>query len=299
MRTKTTIVLIAGLLVGLGLAVPAAQAQGKCSLETFAGTYVEYGRGSSLAADLSAQPYPFHWSEAAAPFVFVGQVTFTANGVGDGYYWIKIGSLNGGPTPFPVHVTVTELNEDCTGKYQYDVSLPGIPSATIVERFILFDNGREYRSIPASIQNGIPILAWLTYGHRIRKATDPVSTCGPQTIQGTHVITAENILPGPGTPTTAFFDTVLLRLNVSMTGDFTGMLYEKLGPVENIELPVWGTTTINPDCSFSQTINVVVQGSLVTIGVRGIYFNEGKEFYALVIEEWAKYSFVQGKRISQ
>lgn len=297
MSSKISVLVIAGLLVCLGILAPATQAQEKCSLQTFAGTYVVYGKGASVVADLTAQPYPFHWWEAAAPFVFVAQLTMTGNGTGDGYYWIKIGTMNGGPDPYPVHVTVTELNADCTGKYQYDVNLPGIPAATIVERFILFDNGREYRSLPASIQSGIPTLSWLTVGHRIRKASDPVATCGPQTIHGTYLFTYENIIAVD--PTTAFFDNVLLRLDVSMNGNFTGMLYEKLGPIENIELPVWGAITINPDCSTSQLLNVVVQGIPVTVSIRGFYFNEGKEFYGLATDEEIPYSFAEGRRISQ
>ena len=297
MHSKSMVFVIVGLLLCLGLALPAAQAQEKCTLQTFAGTYVEYGKGASVAADLTTQPFPFHWSEATAPFVFVGQVTFTGNGTGNGYYWIKVGSLNGGPDPIPVHVTVTELNEDCSGKFQYDVNLPGIPAATIVERFILFDNGREYRSLPASIQNGIPILSWLTVGHRMRKPGEPIVTCGPQTVHGTYLFTYENIIAVD--PTTAFFDNVLLRLNISMDGNFTGMLYEKLGPIEGIELPVWGAITINPDCSTSQLLNVVIQGNPATVSIRGIFFNQGKEFYGLAVDQEIPYSFTQGTRISQ
>lgn len=297
MHTRIKVLVIAGLLLCLGMLVPVAQAQEKCTLQTLAGTYVEYGRGASVAADLTTQPFPFHWAGATATFVFVGQVTFTGGGSGDGYYWIKIGTMNTGFDPYPVHVTVTELNENCTGKYQYDVSLPGVPSATIVERFILMDNGREYRSIPASIQNGIPILSWLTVGQRIRKHTDPVATCGPQTIRGTYLFAVENVIAAD--PTTAFFDNVLLHLNVSMDGNFTGMLYEKLGPIENIELPVWGTVTIDPDCSASQLLNVEIQGVPVTVSIRGFYFNEGKQFYGMAMDQEIPYSFSEGRRISQ
>ena len=39
------------------------------------------------------------------------------------------------------------MNPDCTGKIRYTVNLTGI-SATIEERFFVFDEGREIRSVP-------------------------------------------------------------------------------------------------------------------------------------------------------
>ncbi len=297
MSSKIRVFMIAGLLICLGITVPTADAQGKCSLETMAGTYAIYDKGSSLVLDPSVQPIPIHWSGALATFVAVGEVTFTPDGVGNGFYWIRIGSLNGGFDPTPVQVSIIEMNEDCTGKFRYSINLPGSPLETIVEeRFILFDNGREYRSVPTSIQNGIPTLAWIGVGRRIRKPSEPVNSCGPQTAHGTYLISAENIVAP--SPTVGFADTVLLHLNVSMTGDYTGMLYEKYGPLP-VELPVWGTFTVNPDCSFSQSLNVIIQGTLATIGIRGVYFNEGKESYGLAMDEGIKYSFAQGTRISQ
>lgn len=276
-------------------AVPAADAQGKCSMQTMAGTYVFSHKGSSSILDPTVQPYPFHLSGATAPFITVGEISFTPDGEGDGFYWIRIGTLNAGLDPVPVHVTITEMNEDCTGKMRYDVSLPGIPSATIEERFISFDNGREFRSVPVAIVNGVYTLAWIGTGHRISKSSGPVNSCGPQTVHGTYLVTAENIIAV--NPTTAFFDTILFRLNISLNGDYTGMLYEKLGPI-SVELPVSGTFTVNPDCSYSWNLNV--QGIPGTIGVRGVFFNEGKELYGLAMDpEGIKYSFAQGKRVSQ
>ncbi len=58
----------------------------------------------------AAVPFPFVW--ATAPFITVGEITFTPDGEGDGFYWIRIGSLNGWLDPIPVHVTITEMNED-------------------------------------------------------------------------------------------------------------------------------------------------------------------------------------------
>lgn len=75
-----------------------------------------------------------------------------------GFYWTGIGAMNGGLAPIPVHATVAEMNPDCTGKLQYAVNLPNL-SATIEERFFLFDEGRKFRSVPTSIQGGIDTLA--------------------------------------------------------------------------------------------------------------------------------------------
>ena len=128
---------LTALLLCLRVAVPAAYAQEECTLQTMAGTYAFFDKGSSLIVDPSQQPFPLHWAAAMAPFVTVGEVTFTPEGVGDGFYWISIGALSGGLNPIPVHVTITEMNHNCSGKFQYAVNLPGI-SATIEERFVLF-----------------------------------------------------------------------------------------------------------------------------------------------------------------
>ena len=299
MSTKIAIATLVILLVCLGGMVSTAQAQGPCTFETFTGTYVFYDRGASAIFPAPAPaPYLFHWAGYFAPFVTVGEVTMGPGGVGHGFYWVRVGSLNGGTDPVPVEVTITELNEDCTGKFQYQVSLPGI-SATVEERFVLFDNGRQFRSIPTSA--GVPTNVWIGEGHRLSKPGEPLNTCGPQTSNGTYLMTAENILPVPDLPGSPLFENaMLLHLQVSMTGDFTGMLYEKLGPVGNIEVPISGTIAVNPDCSFSQTLNFEVHGVPRAVFIRGVYFNEGKELYALGIDDLGmgiKFSFARGQRI--
>ena len=63
MRNKITTFAIAGLLVCLGIALPSAQAGEKCSLETMAGTYAFYEKGSSLFVNLSGNaPAPPFWA---------------------------------------------------------------------------------------------------------------------------------------------------------------------------------------------------------------------------------------------
>lgn len=302
MHNKITLVAIAALLVCLGIAIPAAEANGPCSLKTMEGTYVFNERGSSLITDPASQPFPVHWSAAIAPFVTVGKVTFTAEGMGEGFYWIHAGSLRGGLDPTPVQVTIIEMNADCTGKFRYSVALPGAPSATMVEeRFILFDNGREYRSIPSFIdQSGIPTLAWIGTGRRVSKPSDPVKSCKPEDIHGAYLITAENIVQFPFLPNNqvgGFADTILFQLNVSMTGDYTGTIFEKPGPL-SFEGTVFGKITVNPDCSFSWELNVT-DITTEPIHVRGVFFNDGKELYSLALEPGIDASFAQGTRISQ
>lgn len=303
MRNQITVIATAGLLLVCCLAVPAAFAQEKCNLQTLTGTYAFFEKGSSLILDPSQQPFPLHWAAALAPFANVAEITFTPESGGEGFYWIYIGALNGGFDPIPVHVTITEMKEDCTGKMRYSISLPGIPSATIEERIIVFDNGREFRSVPTLIENGIPTLAWTGTGHRISKSPKPVHFCGPQTAHGTYLLTAENIIAVD--PKTAVADTLIIREDVSLTGDYTGTLYEKIGPV-SVETPALGTVKVNPDCSFTATLKVPEFFS-DAITMKGVFFNGGKEYYALAIEDLSlppeqqgiKFSFAYGKRISQ
>jgi hypothetical protein len=300
MNANNTVLMCVGLIICLVLAVPVAQAQGPCSLQTFSGTYVFYERGSSSIFDPNSQPYPFHWAGAFAPFVTVGKVTMRPGGVGEGFYWIRVGSLNGGADPIPVELTITELNEDCTGKFSYSVNLAGDPEpTTIVERFILFDNGREFRSIPASIsENGITTLAWLGEGHRISKPGEVLDTCGPQTAHGIYLMPVENLVQFGPNP--IFSDALLLRFDISMNGDYTGTLYEKLGPTGNIMLPISGTFTVNPDCSYASNLDLAIQGVPVTIATRGVFFDGGKKLYGLQVSSGGtQFSFGHGERIGQ
>jgi hypothetical protein len=166
---------------------------------------------------------------------------------------------------------------------------------TIEERFVLFDNGRQFRSIPTV--TGVPAMAWVGEGHRISKPDEPLDTCGPQTAHGSYVLAAENLVKFGLNP--IFADAILLRFSVSMNGDFDGVMYEKLGPTGNIEVPASGTTTVNPDCTFSMKLDLVIQGKTVTAPVRGVFFDQGKMFYGLNMNSsgGTQYSVGQGQRI--
>lgn len=280
----------------LFLAVPAARAQKACSMQTLVGTYAIYEKGASSILDPASSPavFPF-FTGATAPFVNVTEITFSPDGSFAGSYWIRIGALNGGLQPIPVQGTVTEMNSNCTGKIQYKVNLPNLPPAIIEERFLLFDEGREMRSVPISIQGGIDTLAWVGTGRRISKSAKPVHSCGPQTAHGTYLLTAENLVTLD--PHTALADALFIREQISMTGDYEGMLYEKLGITPVDGLPVSGKYTVNPDCSFSSTLLVTVNNVTSTIPINGVFFNEGKEYFAFAIDDGVPYSFAQGKRV--
>ena len=302
MHRKTAISILAASLACLSLNAPAAQALEPCNSDSLTGTYVFYEKGSSAIFPpylQNASLTPF-WAGNYAPFVTVGEVTMKPGGVGEGFYWIRVGSINGGADPIPVTLTVTELNNDCTGKFTYSLNLPGSTNQTdVTERFILFDNGRQFRTIPTDIVNGVPAVTWIGEGHRIGKPGEPLNTCGPQTATGSYLMSVENMVQF-GTSRPIFSDVLLLRYDVSSNGDYTGTLYEKLGPNGNIVLPASGTITVNPDCSYESTLNLTIQGVPVTIGTRGVYFDQGKKLYGLQVSTGGtQFSFGQGERITE
>jgi len=310
MRTRIVAVV---LLFWFAVAAGAAHAQERCSLQTFSGTYVSVDRGSSTTIDLSSTgvlgpapglpPSPPAWvAPGIVPFINIALVTYTPDGIGDGYFWMSAGSLRATLEPIPLHITVTELNEDCTGKFRYTLA----NGVTIEERIIVFDNGRQYRSVPTTIASpGIPTLAWIGTGHRISQGSAPVNSCGPQTARGSYLMSFDAIAKSGLYPTMAVAEMGLLRTDVSMAGDYTGVLYEKYGAASIDGRPVWGTVTVNPDCSFASTLNV--EGLAGSTELRGFFFNEGKEYYGMGIlnptkppePSSIKYSFCHGTRIGQ
>jgi hypothetical protein len=311
MRARTEFAVLFVLLLFIGVVVPSVHGQGACSLRDFEGTYVSFDRGASVIIDLESQGVvlprpgapanPLAWvAPGIVPFVNIGEVTYTPDGEGEGFFWMYAGTAVPIPEPVPLHNKITELNKDCTGKFQY--TLPN--GATIVERFILFDNGRQYRSVPMS--GGIPTLTWIGHGQRISRGAAPVNFCGPQTAHGMYLMTCENILRTGPYPDKAVADTLLLTMDVSMQGEYTGLLYERFGMTFVDERPVSGTTTVHPDCTLATTLHIQdVSGEPVQL--RGVYFSEGKEFYAMGIpdpsepveEQGFKYSFCHGTRIGQ
>ena len=292
-RLKIVIVLIC-----MCLAIPAIYAQAPCTLQTLAGTYALSEKGSSAILDPSSAPYPFHWAGALAPFVAIGEITYGDNGIGNGFFWIRLGSFNGGLEPIPVEGTITELNQDCTGKWQFPITLLGT-TYTIEERFIAFDNGREIRSIPI-VSGGAPTNTWIGAAHRISKPGESINTCGPQTANGSYLIAVENLVRfGPTNP--IFSDALLLRLDISMNGDYTGKLYEKMGPTGNIVLPVSGRMDVNPDCSYATDLMIDFgNGVIAASPTRGVFFDHGKKLVGLNMNDrpvGTQFSYAEGERI--
>lgn len=304
MNGKSFAATFAALILLFTVVLPFATAEEKCTLKTAAGTYVMYERGQSVIINPTLQPVLAHYAGPVAPFANIVEVAFDENGVGKGFFWIWAGTIRAKLDPTPVDVTITELNEDCTGKFTYTVNLldPNVPTR-IEERFVMFDNGREIRTIPTTIQNGIYTLAWLGYAHRLSKGGAPIHSCGPQTARGKYLMTCENLIKASST--TMISDTFLLRMDISFSGDYTAELFEKIGPT-SVHLPAFGTMTVNPDCSFAGTLDVpaAYQGSILT---RGVFFNEGKEFYGMGIlndektaaEQAIKYSLCHAERLGE
>jgi len=291
---------VPALLLCLSMAVPVAYAQEECSLKTITGTYAMYERGSSMFVAVNSTSAPFY-PGVIAPFATVIKVTFNSKGVGNGFYWIWAGTLGGLPDPTPVQVTVTKLRPNCTGNLTYVV--PGSPPNTIVERFIVLDDGREIRTIPISLSNGIPGLVWTGVAHRISKSSKPVNSCGPQTAHGSYLTSCENLLEWDSSTNTAFADALLIQSHVAMTGNYTGKLHESVGGRFVDGIPVNGTITVNPDCSFTQILNIpAISG---TVLAKGVYFDEGRQAYEMAVyspdvptdQQGIKYSLCQAKRI--
>jgi hypothetical protein len=256
--------------------VPALHAKDTCSTQTLVGTYAVYEKGASSFLNLTPPPsqFPF-FAGITAPFVNVGEVAFSPTGVGTGFYWIK-------SEPWTAVST-----------RKYIVNLSGI-SATIEERIFVFDEGREIRSVPTSIQQGIDTLAWFGVWRRISKSNRPVHSCGPWTARGTYLLTAENIV---NTEQGNVADALFIREQVSWNGDYTGTLYEKLGPLSVDGLGVTGKYDVNMDCSFRNVMVVAIQGVSVTVTMKGVFYNQGHDFYALAMDLEVPYSFIEGKRI--
>jgi hypothetical protein len=88
-----------------------------------------------------------------------------------------------------------------------------------------------------------------------------------------------------------------------MTGAYTGTLFEKMGPTGNIVLPVSGTFTVNPDCSFATELIIDFGGGkTATAPLRGVFFDQGKRAFGLNMNAkptGTQFSFAEAVRISQ
>jgi hypothetical protein len=64
-----------------------------------------------------------------------------------------------------------------------------------------------------------------------------------------------------------------------MTPSLRACCTRNSGATGSIELPVWGTISVNPDGSYSMTLNI--QGIATPAPVRGVFFDQGKRLYEL------------------
>jgi hypothetical protein len=293
----------AGLLMCFGVTVQAAHAQEVCSSRTLVGTYAFQEKGSStiIPSLTPLAAVPNHWAALIAPYDVMGLVTFPPEGDGEGFIWVRSGAVNSGSFKLPLQIQGS-MNANCTGDFTATVTLPpgSTPSTeTIVGHSFASVNGQDFYTIPTSASD--PFLAWIGVGHRIGKGGNAAETCGPETAQGTYLVTAENIVPNPGLPSVpaeAFSDAILLRMDVSMSGEVTGVLYEKFGPVPFNDSDVTGTMTVNADCTYSLELTFKRGSTDVTPEIEGVFFNQGKGLYGVFVSGFP-FSVVQGERISQ
>jgi hypothetical protein len=251
-------------------------------MRTFTGTYAFMFKGTSSAIfGPSADPWLIHWDAKIAPIAGVGVFTLQPNGSGEGFYWLIGGTLNTGLTPVPFYPAITELNEDCTGVIEYEVSLPG-PTGPVTylnkERFVLLQNGRESRGIAS--QAAVPTAVWHTTAHRISNFPHPGAAHRQNSIRGEYLLSCEGLepLPVPGPPS-VFADTSLMRIQISHNGEFTGIAYVKTGPAY-AEIPVAGTFTARPDGTAESTLTSPALPGMTAVA-RAVFFDEGEAGYLL------------------
>lgn len=268
-------------MLSLALLPAAARAQGRCTMQTLAGTYAFHGGGTSTVALAPApSPFLFHWSAVTAPVDIVGQFTLKPDGTAEGFYWLLLGSLNSwtllGLDPIPWHAIVTDLKPDCTGVVEYPVAIPGLPPSTIVERFFVMDNGRQWLSVTA--ETGVPTDVWHTEVHRLTNALRPPGWCGPQAFQGVYLARCRG-LESPSDTLPFFSGASIFRNTMLRDGTYEGMVYTKTGP-SYMELPVYGAHAVGADCTLTMTLRLPAMPGLENVG-RGVVFNEGKEAFFL------------------
>jgi hypothetical protein len=275
-----------GLLVCLGVGVPTAQAQGKCSLETITGTYEFEERGAIEVFSLPTT------APVMVPFANVGEVTLTPkqgdDTYGSGFFWVQRGAgtaANDNPPKLTLTVNNLTINDDCTGTVTYTLDQSG---TTIVEDFIGFNEGRESRTILHSITPASPdimnFMAWTGSFHRIAKPGEPVN-CGPETGAGTWLTTGGAITALPPNsfpfPNPALYGKVINRFHCSISGKCAGgPLYEKFGPPSTGSVKE-GDLTVFSDCSFEAAFIFTGEPN-TTYQVRGVFFDHGKQFSSLM-----------------
>jgi hypothetical protein len=267
---------IASLLVA-SLYASHAAGQG-CSIHTITGTWGFGADGKSLIASPAVDPATYHVAGLVLPGAFAGRVTIHPNGTFGGYYWMNLANgVISGLTPIPFGGPVV-VNRDCTGQWSYDVLLPGEVPFTVVERFVIVDQGREIRSIAWA--TGVPTFTWTLVAQRIP------SRCTPGMVQGTYAMQCRGHhvapelpppLPSPG----MLSSSNLMRFTVEHDGSVEGRLMEKVGPA-NLEFEFTGTVAVAADCSTAMEITIPGIG---VVQAGGIFVENAKRGYGVPMFE--------------
>ena len=276
MKREILVALLLSLSIGLA-AAPAALAQGNCTMQSLAGTYVFESKGSSALVTGPAPGIPNHLAAAYAPAVIVGRFTIAADGTADGFYWGILGTGNTGLEPVPWHADITGF-EDCSGIISYIVPVAGMGmTAQVREQFVVVDGGKGIRSVTIELalltDPPTPLTStWQTTARRVN-----TGTCGDQALRGDWVITCQSLHPlGAATPipgVTHVAEAAIVRVEVDAGGMFAGLFETKIGPV-HATFPVSGSMTVGGACTVTAEMQSPAAPGIVTI-VKGVLF--GKE----------------------
>lgn len=272
-RTRiSTVVAALSALAGL-CGAAAARAQGNCTMEQLAGTYVYESHGSITFA-LAPSP-PIEWSLISRPFVATSWFTVLPDGEMSGEGFVILGRAPTVLDAQPLAGRLDELDpETCTAVLEWvGAPVPGGPSALHRERLVFVDNGREFRSMLKYSPSGT--MAWIGRGHRLMSDSEDLGACGPHLLAGDVLLQCE-ALGFEARPVSA---ASMARLTVAGDGSFTGTAYSK-DPVY-AETEVEGAFDVEPDCKLAATLTSWSLPGAVHHG-RGMLFDRGKAGYLIL-----------------
>jgi hypothetical protein len=262
----------------VGASAAPAAAQGACTMQALAGTYVFESKGSSALVTGPAA-LPNHVTAMYAPIEVIGQMTIAADGWVDGIYWGTLGTTNSGLDAVHWQGQISEF-ADCRGVMTYEVRMPGMQGAvaTVVEHFVVVDGGKELRTVMKSMAvqgNQLP-ATWNTTARRVSKGG-----CNQAALRGEWVMTCQSLhtLP-PGGPYTAAAEAALITVDVEADGAFTGSFDTKIGPTP-LRLDVTGFFAAGDACTVSGTLSPAPG---VVITAKGVLFGEGREFLVIPVQ---------------
>jgi hypothetical protein len=262
-------------------AAPAA-AQGTCTMQNLAGTYVFESKGSSaLVSGLAPPAYPSHVMALYAPIEVIGRMTIAADGSVEGFYWAAIGTTNSGLDPVHWEGQISDF-ADCRGIITYAVPLTGMqgPMATIVEHFVVVDGGKELRTVmksyvvPGNPPTQLP-ATWNTTARRVSKGK-----CGLPAVRGEWVMTCQSLHTVTPNPYAAAAEAALITVDVEADGTFTGLFDTKIATT-SLLIPVTGSFSVGDACTVAGDLSPAPG---VVITAKGVLFSEGKEFLVIPIQ---------------